>query len=377
MTVPQSLLVVALAVAWLVVLVPSSSRRRGHVKETVEGSGFRVLSRSASPSRRLVRRTAGPSTTASSTATRDRHSAFDHQGSPTDPGTPDQHSTVRSEDQMSSQQVDDSSRAGDDTHSVNARDNSPRSTGSTRYEPAGPAEADPAHDPGAQYSPEAHDDASDETAREEAAAYDEHDEAELRRQYQAWRTATRDDTAEHDSADDDTAPVGTAAEVDPADVRPIPRRPGRGLYDPEAAERARAYKFARRRRAVLVLTLLIVGFAIAAVLVSGTLWIGAGLAAVLLALFLTYLRRQVRIEADIRARRLAKLERARQIRPEHAAQAAGSAGPYAQRAPRPSQASGPVRQRSNRVVLDLDDDDPSFDDLEQYEPMEYRRAVGQ
>ena len=103
---------------------------------------------------------------------------------------------------------------------------------------------------------------------------------------------------------------------EPANVRPIPRRPGRGIYDPEAAERARAYKFARRRRAVLVLTLLIVGFALAAVLVSSTLWIGAGVSAVLLALFLTYLRRQVRIEADIRDRRLAKLQRARQIRPD-------------------------------------------------------------
>ena len=126
-----------------------------------------------------------------------------------------------------------------------------------------------------------------------------------------------------------------------------------------------------------MLTLLIVGFALAAVLVSSTLWIGAGLSAVLLALFLTYLRRQVRIESDIRARRLAKLQRARQIRPEHAPEADDFADPYAQRAPRPTPASGPVRQRSNRVVLDLEDDDPGFDDLEQYEPMEYRRAVGQ
>ena len=58
MTVPQSLLVVALAVAWIVLLVPSLTRRRGHVKESVEGSGYRVLSRTPAVGRKLVRRPA-------------------------------------------------------------------------------------------------------------------------------------------------------------------------------------------------------------------------------------------------------------------------------------------------------------------------------
>lgn len=338
MTVPQSLLVVALAVAWIVVLVPSSSRRRAHVKETVEGSGFRVLSRPPVAGRRLMRR---PVTVAA---------------------VQDSRITVRSEDQMASQQPDvDSMRAEDDTVVLDAVE----AHGSHPFDPdrdAEPAAADRDADLEA-----------DEVAREEAAAYDEHDEAELRRQYQAWRASTREEPV------DDGATVGRDAEpaAEPTNVRPIPRRPGRGTYDPEAAERARAYKFARRRRAVLVLTLLIVGFALAAVLVSSTLWAGAAASAVLLGLFLAYLRRQVKIEADIRRRRLAKLERARQIRPEHVQDADESADPYAQRTSRPSPASGPVRHRSNRVVLELDDDDPGFDDLEQYEPMEYRRAVGQ
>ena len=366
MTVPQSLLLVALAVAWIVLLVPSWSRRRGHVKETVEGSGFRVLDRAPSAGRRLARR-------------------------PTRrPAAQDPHRNVRSEDQMTSHQVDDQDRthADDDTvvlDPVSDATAPTRATGSHPYDPERDGRAD------AELDDDWLDDdtvdtgradvdltdaersEADELAREEAAAYDEHDEAELRRQYQAWRASTRTDSTPDDVADDEPA----AVEPEPDNVRPIPRRSGRGLYDPEAAERARAYKFAKRRRAVLVLTLLIVGFAVAAVLVSGTLWIGAGLSAVLLGLFLTYLRRQVRIESDIRARRLAKLQRARQIRPEFVPEADGSGDPYAQRAPRPTAAAGPVRHRSNRVVLDLDDDDPGFDDLEHYEPMEYRRAVGQ
>jgi hypothetical protein len=190
------------------------------------------------------------------------------------------------------------------------------------------------------------------------------DEAELRAQYQAWRAATR--SAE--TAEDHVAPE---------DVRPIPRRPGRGTYDPEAAERARQYKYARRRRSLMVLLLITAAFTVTAVTISAKFWIGVGVTVVLLGVFLTYLRRQVRIEADIRERRLAKLQRARQIRPERPRAAAATDDPYAQRAPRPRQAPGPVHHRTNRVVVDLDDDDPGFDDLEQYEPMEYRRAVGQ
>lgn len=350
MTVPQSLLVVALAVAWLIVLVPSSSRRRGHVKETVEGSGFRVLSRTSSAGRRPLRRPAGPPVASAQ----------------------DPRRNARSEDQMASQQVDaDSFRAEDDTVVLEPVE----AHGSHPYDAYGEDHDGPdGFVDDATDADDAAEAARDEAAREEAAAYDEHDEAELRRQYQAWRASTRDEELAASAAS-----VGpeVESEAEPTNVRPIPRRPGRGTYDPEAAERARAYKFARRRRAVLVLTLLIVGFAAAAVLVSSSLWIGAGVSAVLLALFLAYLRRQVKIEADIRERRLAKLQRARQIRPEHAQSADDLGDSYAQRTSGPIPAPGPVRHRSNRVVLELDDDDPGFDDLEQYEPMEYRRAVGQ
>ena len=166
----------------------------------------------------------------------------------------------------------------------------------------------------------------------------------------------------------------------------MPRRPGRGGFDPEAAAKARAFRYRRRRRVSVVLLLAVVAFTLLSVFVAPTAWIGAVVSGALLVGYLAYLRRQVRIEESIRQRRTARLARARQIRPEYAraggresfhqpeaAFAAGSAGhdngPSAPMAP-------PARYRAGTVV-DLDDDDPAFSDLEYHQPLTYRRASGQ
>ena len=154
-------------------------------------------------------------------------------------------------------------------------------------------------------------------------------------------------------------------EVDDEALRPTPRRRGRGGYDPEAAEATRAYKYRQRRRVSLVLAAATVVFTLTAILLASWLWIGAVVSLGLLVLYLAYLRRQVKIEAQIRQRRMERLQRARQIRPEY-----GRGRPPA-RAGR--SAAGP-----GRTVVDLDDDDPTFDHLEAYDPpVMYRRASGQ
>jgi hypothetical protein len=154
-------------------------------------------------------------------------------------------------------------------------------------------------------------------------------------------------------------------EVDDEALRPTPRRRGRGGYDPEAAEATRAYKYRQRRRVSLVLAAATVVFTLTAILLASWLWIGAVVSLGLLVLYLAYLRRQVKIEAQIRQRRMERLQRARQIRPEY-----GRSRPPA-RAGR--SAAGP-----GRTVVDLDDDDPTFDHLEAYDPpVMYRRASGQ
>ncbi len=189
------------------------------------------------------------------------------------------------------------------------------------------------------------------------------DEAQLRAEYEALREQGRRESAAAAAAEPQRA-------EDDGQV-PAPSRARRGRFDPEAAERARAYKYSRRRRVVLVLLALTVGFAIGSVVVSPMLWIADVVAVLLLVLYLTYLRRQVKVEADIRERRLARLQRARQIRPE----AGRVGGPEYGRAV--TEDGGSAYHRRGRVAVDLDDDDPAFDDLEQYAPVVYQRASGQ
>lgn len=84
-------------------------------------------------------------------------------------------------------------------------------------------------------------------------------------------------------------------------------RPGRGGFDPEAAADAAHAKYAFRQRLVLALLVLLLAAGALALLVSGMFWWAAGGLALALAGYLTYLRRQVRIEESIRVRRTERL----------------------------------------------------------------------
>ncbi|WP_236796542.1 gephyrin-like molybdotransferase receptor GlpR [Amycolatopsis sp. GM8] len=158
-------------------------------------------------------------------------------------------------------------------------------------------------------------------------------------------------------------------------------RPGRGGFDPEAAEIAARAKYAMRQRVVVGLILLAVVSAVAAVLLSPLLWWGHGAVDVAFVSYLAYLRRQVRIENEIRQRRLARLDRARRrpmprrepVRDEYET-------PEEPRRElvgierRPSPAS---RLRGNAVVIDVDDEDPAFHELDDPGQLPFRWAVGE
>jgi len=90
--------------------------------------------------------------------------------------------------------------------------------------------------------------------------------------------------------------------------QPEPRyRPGRGGYDPEAAALAAQAKYAFRQRMVLVLVVFAVISAVLAATVGSTdLWCLHGALDLGLIGYLAYLRRQVRMEQAIRARRAAR-----------------------------------------------------------------------
>ncbi|WP_372476563.1 divisome protein SepX/GlpR [Pseudonocardia terrae] len=87
---------------------------------------------------------------------------------------------------------------------------------------------------------------------------------------------------------------------------PAAFRPGRGGFDAEAAALAARARYAFRQRVVIALLVLAVLTAGAALLVLPALWWLHGLVDLGLVGYLVYLRRQVRLEEAIRARRAAR-----------------------------------------------------------------------
>lgn len=332
MSIPTSLIVVLLVVAWLVVLVPMVARRRERVPQAEPaGSNFRVLRRASAS----LRRRPGPGVKGRTVTEMDR------QGDSA-PDAPTE-ALVSVGAGTDSEPVD----AADEWAAVQAahtRRVSPLQ--SVRDTDESAAAVDP--DQNALWSDDDGQDArpQEEQAQDGPRIADEVDE---------------DEWAAHAAA----APAGTYADVDAEQLRPVPHRPGRGGFDPEAAEATRAYRYQQRRRVTMMLLIATVVFSVIAAVFTSWLWIAAGLSLALLVGYLAYLRRQVRIEATIRQKRMERLQRARQIRPEYA------------RAPRRAR-SGVSAVTPGRTVVDLDDDDPGFDDLEEFEqPMTYRRAAGQ
>jgi hypothetical protein len=160
-------------------------------------------------------------------------------------------------------------------------------------------------------------------------------------------------------------------------------RPGRGGFDPEAAEVAARAKYAFRQRVVVALIIA----ALATGLLAGFLlpvlwWAHAAFDAVLVG-YLGYLRRQVRIENEIRQRRLARLGGVRRSSAGRAAFADEPDEDFdvvpaqrevvgCERKPSPTS-----RVRRSAVVVDLDDEDPAFHELDEPGHLPFRRASGE
>ena len=128
-------------------------------------------------------------------------------------------------------------------------------------------------------------------------------------------------------------------------------RAGRGGFDPAADAAARAVRNRNRQRTMLGLA----GASVVSVLgaaIFSTLFVwGAVVFGLLLVSYMSYLRRQVRMEQQIRERRMARLQRSRRDavadrRAEHTVP--GSA------------------RRFGAVVLEADDEDPAFEHLPHY-----------
>jgi hypothetical protein len=162
-------------------------------------------------------------------------------------------------------------------------------------------------------------------------------------------------------------------------------RPGRGGFDPEAAEIAARAKYAYRRRVVAALLVLVVLTAAAAGLVFPMAWWANAFVDIGLVSYLFYLRRQVRIEEEIRQRRLARYNTGRTGHTQELqadtfeedtfddVEVVSSARrEVVERKPSPTS-----RMRRHAVVVDLDDEDPAFHELDEPSTRSFRRASGE
>ena len=355
MNILTSLLVVALVLAWLVVLVPMVARSRARVPQMrYEGQGHRVLSREGRPaSARRRPRASGASPLSPMTTVR----------------------TVRSvnERSMRKEAVPVSVGSGiepqEARHPLDAADEWQAAQAEAARRRAPEPEVEPEQEqPIGRLGRFARLRRGSHPATEpELAGSDEQDvESDVSDEAGNWVELPEID-------EQDETPDGAPTEMSDEQMRPIPRRAGRGGFDPDAAAVAQAYRYSRRRRVAFTLLIATVVLAALALILTPLAWIGSALAGILLIGYLVYLRRQVRIEEAVRQRRMARLQRARQIRPEYGP---ATVGTQAGSSPLPGPAS-PVNYHRTRQIVAMDDDDPAFDDLEHYEPIEYRRAVGQ
>jgi hypothetical protein len=151
-----------------------------------------------------------------------------------------------------------------------------------------------------------------------------------------------------------------------------PARRGRGGYDPDADTRRSERRYRVRQRMVLLLaTLSLAGLGVG-IAMGGIAWAATGVTVGLLVLYMAFLRRAVRIEEQIRRRRVS-----RATRPPRRREFDDVGDPLADEIPF-------HLRRPGAVVLEIDDEHPVFEHLPPFqhrrmmrEEPEYRRAVGQ
>jgi hypothetical protein len=246
-----------------------------------------------------------------------------------------------------------------------------------------------------------------ETGAQQEAELDDEEEAAMSDADQIdedMAPAVPDPATDHAAEVADDAPQ---PEMSPAYYAEDPHyarryRPGRGGFDPEAAAIIARAKYAFRQRVVLAMLIGAVVTAVLAAVVLPVLWWAHGAIDFVLISYLGYLRRQVRIETEIRERRQARMNRVRRARQrpapvEYHADADADAHldfaeptyaeEYADEDPQEPQrrervqdgpdTPAPPMHRAGTVVVDVDDEDPMFDELDEPGNLPYRRAAGE
>ncbi|SDS29911.1 gephyrin-like molybdotransferase receptor GlpR [Corynebacterium timonense] len=151
--------------------------------------------------------------------------------------------------------------------------------------------------------------------------------------------------------------ISQEADLTDEDIEFARTRRGRGGWDPEREQATKADRFQRRQRTLAGLIVADVIAVVGAVVAGGWVWLLPAVAIALTLWFMVALRRVVREERALHARRVRQLRRARM----------GVAT-----ADSPASAS-PFRRPPGAVMVERDDESPDFADLPAYagEPYEH------
>ena len=143
------------------------------------------------------------------------------------------------------------------------------------------------------------------------------------------------------------------------------RRPRRNRYESKTAAAVSARKYRFRKNVLMTMGVALVATAVVAYVVTPTLWWACGSVGAVTLLYLGYLRRQTRIEEQVRRRRAQRMARSR-LGVENTRDSEFDVVPSRLRRP-------------GSVVLEIDDEDPIFEHLEYATSAEYylARAAGQ
>ncbi|MGW2659513.1 divisome protein SepX/GlpR [Nocardia tengchongensis] len=356
---PNSILWIGLVVLWVFVLFPMLANRHPRIRQHTDAAlSTRVLHRGGA--KRSTRK--GPAT-----------------GHDTDPDyVPVRRKLHPSEDPEDRMTRSDDSPAAPDVKEVGTEDRA------TIAEPeAITAAAEPPDTASADTIA-----ASAETPEPEPASADSEDEADTAAESEpaAAESETDPETAtdepESETAETEDAPeprkrVSRAPalrapepepepESDDEDEDFVPSRRGRGGFDPEADAVARAARYTFRQRAVLGLVLAVLLFAASGLAISSILWWLSALSGTVLVAYLAYLRKQVRVEEDIRRRRAARANRKLTESDEDAEEQRRT-----RERPRPDRDQTRTQLR-RAVLVESDDEDPFFEHLDLFDAAEAR-----
>ncbi|MCV7347867.1 divisome protein SepX/GlpR [Mycolicibacterium rhodesiae] len=354
-SIPQSLLWISLVVLWLFVLVPMLISKRDNVRRTSDVAlATRVLN-GGEKSRRFKR--SGPSA--------------GHRHDPDWQPEEDQFDELDSDDEVTPSRTRTvvvvaavTEEAESDYLDVDVVDEDSGALpvgGAARSAQVQPSLFDEAPAPVVAEPVAEVDETSDEMQDDQADPAPASDDTD---QFQAvTEDQPQDGTEDEYEYVEDTS--GLEAEDEPATtVTPRAGRPRRAESTTAAAVSARKYRF--RKRMLMAMAAVMVVTAALSFTVSSDLWWVTGAAGAVTVLYLAYLRRQTRIEEQVRRRRQQRMARSR-LGVENTQDREFDVVPSRLRRP-------------GAAVLDIDDEDPIFEHLDEVafaRHFDLPRAAGQ